>query len=188
MEKIMSEVANEWARYAVVTYLASELGENYQFGKKALQKVVYLLQERKGVQLGFRYTFYTYGVFSAELASTVDVVQGLRGITAKFVPGENAYYLRKGEQSADVLAPAEEFLNEHKTKLEEIVEFAKGKSGKTLELISTIVFVMQSAEFQDGKPDDQLIERVHELKPKFDKACILRELNELRKVGNILSN
>jgi uncharacterized protein YwgA len=184
----MSDMASEWARYAVVTYLASRLGEGSQFGKKALQKVVYLLQERKGVPLGFRYTFYTYGVFSAELASTVDVVQSMHGIQAQFVAHENAYYIGVGDKAQEILAQAKVFLEKYDHELNEIVEFARGKSGKTLELISTIAFVTQAAEFRGADAEEKLVERVYELKPKFDKLTIRRELAELRKTGGFLPN
>lgn len=45
-----------------------------QFGKTVLQKLVYLLTTIYVVPTGYEHTLYTYGPFSAELASDVETV------------------------------------------------------------------------------------------------------------------
>jgi len=182
----MSDATNDWARYAAVTYLASHLGRGERFGKKALQKVIYLLQECKGIDLGIPYTFYTYGVFSSELASTVEVLQNIDGLNVEYLASENAYYISAGALADEIISRGKEFLDSYKQEFEEMIAFAKGKTGKCLELISTIIFVANSPEFAGNGNNDEIVERVHELKPKFDKQTIHAEFAELLRDGGFL--
>jgi uncharacterized protein YwgA len=181
----MSKAAVDWARYALLVELARELGDQQAFGKKALQKVVYLLQEVAGIRLGMRFRFYTYGVFSDDLASTLDAVESLGGVVAQYDRAQNTYQLRSGETADQILKRGSNFLNAHRDQIEEIMGFARGKTAKTLELVSTIVHVARTEQL--GAPEDEgtLVESVYELKPKFDPPTIRRQIVELRNFDNL---
>ena len=55
--------------------LATKLdGVSPQFGRTVLQKLVYLLHVLYGVNPGYDFELYTYGPFSSQLLSDLDVV------------------------------------------------------------------------------------------------------------------
>lgn len=177
---MINEQFNEWARYALITHLAREFDGLQPFGKKAVQKVVYLLQELGRVPVGFRYTFYTYGVFSSELANTLGVVEGLEGIKVGYDEKQNTYQIGPGVKADKLEQRGENFLLQHKDAITKIVSFAKLKNAKKLELISTIVFVKKN-EYPDGCIDEKkLIQQVRELKPQFDDLEIKSGIDALR--------
>lgn len=81
-----------WNQYGIIVELARRL-ENVspQFGKTALQKMVYLLMEVYDVPCDYEYSLYTtYGPYSAELAANVDYVNALGGV--KLYEGSKAGY------------------------------------------------------------------------------------------------
>jgi len=174
------EQFNEWARYALITHLAKEIGGSQQFGKKAVQKVVYLLQELGRVPVGFRFTFYTYGVFSSELANTLGVVEGLEGIKVDYDENQNTYRIAPGVKAGKLEKRGEDFLIRYKDAIAEIVSFAKPRTAKRLELISTIVFVKKNEDLDNNFDDEKLIQRVRELKPQFDDQEIMAGISALR--------
>lgn len=174
------EQPNEWARYALITHLAKELGDTQDFGKKAAQKVVYLLQQIGGVPTGFRYTFYTYGVFSSDLANMLGIVDGLGGISVGYNPDLNAYYIKSGGKADKIQNKGQDFLDRHQDSIAKIIALAKDKTARTLELISTIVFVAKNEELQNPDSESELIERVKALKPQFTPEGIKSEIDGLR--------
>lgn len=174
------EQFNEWARYALITHLAKEIGDSQTFGKKAAQKVVYLLQELGRVPVGFRYTFYTYGVFSSELANTLGVVEGLEGIKVDYDENQNTYQIKPGVKAGKLEKRGEDFLLRYKADIAKIVSFAKPRTAKRLELISTIVFIEKNEDLDIDCDEKKLIQRVRELKPQFDDQEIIVGINALR--------
>ena len=64
-----TETMEPQGRHALIVELSKRLeGVSPQFGKTALMKLLYLLQEAYGVSTGYRYSFYTYGPYSQEVA------------------------------------------------------------------------------------------------------------------------
>lgn len=181
-----SEPSNEWVRYALISRLAKRLGDNRQFGKKAAQKVVYLLQELGRVPLGFRYTFYTYGVFSSELAYTLGVVQGLEGVNVDYDGTLNAYWIRPGEKAEMLERRSEDFLRTHENAIEEIVSFSMSRNAKNLELISTIAFVEKNEKSEISGDANMLVQRVNELKPQFSCQEIISGIKDLHDLSDSL--
>jgi uncharacterized protein YwgA len=177
--------ANDWGRYALMTHLARRLGSSNKFGKKAAQKVIYLLQEMARVPTGFRYTFYTYGVFSSELAAVLDAVESMGGIRAEYDPAENAYRLSAGAKADTIEERGVNFLKEHRNAIDAVISLAEGKTARTLELISTIVFVVKMEGLDSRDDEAHLVDRVMKLKPKFERSTIKQRISELRGLGSL---
>jgi hypothetical protein len=70
----MTGLSEDWDRYALIVDLAERLHGYGKLGKKALQKLVYLLQKLEDVPAGYRFRFFTYGLFADDLAFALDVV------------------------------------------------------------------------------------------------------------------
>jgi uncharacterized protein len=175
----------DWDRYALIAHIVGVLGDGHAFGRKAVQKVLYLLQELGGLPLGFPYTFYTYGVYSFELASALAAVESMKGIVATYEPALGAYDLGRGEKGEALENRGRDFLAEYGEKIDAIVDLSRGKTGKALELITTIVYVAHNEELGGLADEATLLERVAELKHRFSAAQIAEQVNDLRSRGHL---
>jgi hypothetical protein len=91
----------------------------------------------------------------------------------------NMYDIIAGEKAEALEEKASGFLRENRADLDEVIDRFGRRQAKDLELISTIVFVVKSGIRQEG----ELIAKVEELKPKFDRAEIRAALGELNSAG-----
>ena len=101
-----TETMEPQGRHALIVELSKRLeGVSPQFGKTALMKLLYLLQEAYGVSTGYRYSFYTYGPYSQEVAADLDITRLLGGVNVEFF-GENpsGYQITPGQESQRVLS------------------------------------------------------------------------------------
>jgi hypothetical protein len=98
---------------------------------------------------------------------------------------QNAYRLRGGSSAAQILRRGADFLQGHRQRIDSILRFARGKTARTLELLSTIVHVARSERLGGSGDEEALVERVFELKPKFDKGVIRRQIEELRGLDDL---
>lgn len=168
-----------WNDYGLVTHIAQRLGGGQNLGKTKLQKLVYLLRELKGVQVGYAFRFYNYGPYSDGLSGDLGYLQSLGGVKVTYEPFVNMYDIIAGDQAGVLEEKAAGFLQEHRAALDEVIDQFGRRQAKDLELISTIVFVAKSGIRQEN----ELITKVEELKPKFTKPEIRAALAELKEAG-----
>jgi uncharacterized protein YwgA len=175
----MTERASEWDQYAVIAYLADKLGGTRRLGKKAMQKYVHLIQDLARVPVGYRFSFYTYGPYSSDLAGDLDILNSMNGIAIVFDDEDNAYRISSAENAAFFIDKGMRFLEHNKEKIDWIVDQFRGRFAKDLELTSTIVFLCENA-FEDEKRDKKgVMEMVRQLKPKYSAEQISRAVKEL---------
>ena len=75
-----------WEKYGTISYLAKAMEcYNVQFGKTSLQKIIYILQEIYDVKIGYSYTLYNYGPYSADLANDLEYIAALKGVKISWV-------------------------------------------------------------------------------------------------------
>jgi uncharacterized protein YwgA len=175
--------ATDWERYAVVGHIADTLKDSNDLGRKAIQKIVYLFQEVGGMPLGFGYMFYTYGVYSVELANTLSAVESMGGIEATYDRAQNSYHLQPGKNLFILNKHGSNFLSRHAQAMDRVFAIARGQTAKSLELVSTIIYVSKTENLSARKHEEELLSRVGELKPKFGAHEIKSKVDELRKGG-----
>src|SRR2546429_4005979 len=74
-------------RYGLIADLAYRMSQKgFAFGKTALQKLVYFLQELYGIDVGYRFRPYNYGPFDSTLLAELDAVTGLDGVIIESLP------------------------------------------------------------------------------------------------------
>jgi len=168
-----------WNDYGLVAHIAKRLGGEHNLGKTKLQKLVYLLRELKGVRVGYDFRFYNYGPYSDSLSGDLGYLQSLEAVKVSYDPFMNMYDIVAGEKAEVLEEKASDFLRDNQADLDEVIERFGRRQAKDLELISTIVFVVKSGIRQEG----ELIAKVEELKPKFDRAEIRDALEELKSAG-----
>jgi uncharacterized protein len=159
----MSEV--EKNKHALITYVADKLGKG-KLGKKALQKIMHLIQDLEKVPVGYSFPFYTYGPFSDDLSFDADIVKMFGGITMDYDSVNNAYSISSGENAKIIIKEGEAFLNQYKAGISNVLDRFGNKTAKELELLSTIVYLKR----EDSKISDaSLVSKVRALKPKYSE-------------------
>jgi len=153
----------------------------FSFGKTALQKLVYLMQEVHGIDCGYEFTLYTYGPFSAQLLSDLDSTAAFEGVRVVYNDFIRGYQISPGPKNETVRAYAARFAAEHNDTIEEVVREFGGLSAKQLELRATIVYVTREAkEMGISVTTDDTAQMVYKLKPHFPIDDIKNAIQQLR--------
>lgn len=145
-------------------------------GKKVLQKLVYLI-EREGLDLGFDYSIYYYGPYSAQLDDTLYRLQ-LQGIV-NIVPEKSKHtiYFNEFDNEKD---EEQIFSAEEKKIIEEVIERFGSKSANELELITTADFVFQQLkENYPAVSETEIVEKVKKIKGEKFSEYEIREALKL---------
>lgn len=174
-----------WDRYALIAELAERLeGQSPQFGKTAMQKMIYLLQEVFHINCGYSFDLYTYGPFAPQVLQDVDVVEHIGGVVVHPVRSRlGGYEIRPGERVDSLRKKALEFIDRQDVKraITALVDEFGHLSAKDLELRSTIVYVQRDLMRLSKLPSaDELVDTVKRIKPKFAEVDIRAAFEELR--------
>lgn len=166
-------------QYALITYLVNKLSGGRAPGKKALQKLVHLVEELGGVDAGYRFSFYTYGPYSSDLTGDLDAVAGQNGINVVYLKDENSYQITTGENSSWVLDRGQSFVERNASSVDRVIAQFGGRLAKDLELVSTVVYLRRHAPelFDD---ESKVLERVHALKPRYSNSEIRDAIKEIK--------
>ena len=169
------------ALIAELTKRHHEKEKNRPLGKTALQKFMYFLQEVDGVNCGYDFALHTYGPYSSTLQADVDSARAFGFVTIQYDQTSGGYQITPGTETRP-----SEYLSEAHEALDRILDNYASFTAKNLELRATIVYSERELRSDRGKvDDDQIIEVVHGLKPRFNKRQILTALNELRSKGYV---
>jgi hypothetical protein len=163
--------------HVCVAYLVKryhEVGKK-NLGRTILQKLCYF-GKANGVPLPFRFEMYHYGPFCQEIFDVTDnllvddVIQDQTRTQgwSTYVPGPNCDVL---------LGLAEEELERHRVRLDEVVQTFSSLDPPRMELVSTIHYVHSSyREWHKGRPlKEQVVQAVLEIKQgKFAEDSVGR--------------
>jgi uncharacterized protein len=180
-----------WHRYALISELAKRLnGVSPQFGKTALQKLVYFLQELYGVDCGYDFQLYSYGPFTSQLLGDLDLVEHFGCVSVEPVHSiTGGYEIRPTEKADSLQGKAVSFLNNAKTKqaIDSLVSEFGAHTAKDLELRATIVYVERGMHRKSKHPTMQDVCRlVGQIKPKFSSQEIKQAVDDLRQRSHVL--
>lgn len=173
---------NEFIRYATIIEIIKEVKKSHnKIGRTALVKLIYLLQEKFKVPVGYDFSLYTYGPFAKEILDDLDYLTYLEAVEVEVADGR--YDILPGENSAiDYIdKKAEPFIEENKEKIRDIVEKFGPLPAKSLELMTTIHFVINDYKENNSPFTDQDIAKlIHEIKPYFSEDEVLKKIEELK--------
>lgn len=158
---------------------------NPDMGKTAVMKAVFMLQQVKGIPLGYDFSIYTYGPYASDVMEDIDELVFEHFLSSKMYLYNNyvGYCLRVTEGVKQADAPLE---TGEAQALEDVVGFVHGKTAKELELYSTIIYVddlYQKNKWPGGKT--QIAEKVHEIKPHFSMDTIQAAYGSLKEIAYI---
>ncbi len=157
-------------------------------GRTAVMKLVYFLQEYKGVSLGYDFRLFTYGPFDADVLSDLSaaVADGTVTETMRLYARGYGYEIAAtptGDQLAATL-PAHVA-----SAADEVARLFGQYDAAELELRSTIFYVEREASHNSEPLNiEALAERVHEVKPHFATDKILARITEMRAAGLFASS
>lgn len=146
-----------------------------RLGKTALQKLLYLLQEVYGVDLGYRFELYTYGPYEAGVMRDVDYAKSLELLSIDY-DYNNGYNITPGPK-AQSLDDYKEFINsKHGSLFDQLFDQFGSKNARQLELSATLVLLAKDDPDCDN---DVILNRIKDIKPKYDKKELESALSEL---------
>jgi len=155
-------------------------------GKTAVMKIVYLLQQVKQMELGYDFDIYTYGPYAPEVTDHLDTLIS-NGFISSMIYNYNNYVGYQLNISESGRSEMKEISNNEKSNIQDILNFTDGKSAKTLELYSTIIFIkhlyLKNKILCDQEND--VISKVHEIKPHFGEETISEAYNVLSELKYI---
>jgi len=173
-----------WQRYSLITKLAQCCeGKCPQFGKTALQKMVYLLQEVFHIDCGYDFELYAYGPFASQLLQDLDLVEHTGAVKiqpVKFRAG--GYKIIPSSQADALIEKGMKFLSQKDVKkaIESLINEFGHLWAKDLELRATIIFVQRDYQRQEKYlSSDKLEDIIKQIKPKFPVTEIRAAIEEL---------
>ena len=173
-----------WKRYALIAELAKRLDAiNPQFGKTALQKLVYLLQEVYRIDCGYDFELYSYGPFDSHLLGDLDVVEHWGCVSVNRIKNTiGGYRIRPTDTVDSIRDKATEFLDDEKTRdaLADLIATYGAMTARDLELRATSVYVARNLQAKDESTTmKNVCLLVGEIKPKFSEQEIAQAVAEL---------
>ncbi len=164
------------ANYAQVL---KNICENRTLGKKAVQKLMYLI-ERKGVDLELGYTIHFFGPYSSKLDNILHILQNEELIEI------NTQGVTHTISIKDVDFNMKHLSKDEKEKVAFVLDRFGNKTALELEGITTLDFVARSLE-PKGKvkvKDEEIIKEVVRIKgQKFSDEQLQSYLKELRELS-----
>jgi uncharacterized protein YwgA len=169
MEKVKSRAA----------YIIDMINQNSKekLGKKKLQKMVYLIEE-KGVDLGYEYGLHFYGPYSADL-NTETMFLSADGIV-QFTYSEYAHTMEVSEGAE--LEP--DLSSSQKETIADVIEHFKDTTPSDLELFATTIYAYNNLE---DKSEKSIIAGVKKIKgEKYSVDQIKNAISKLDYFGKAL--
>ncbi len=166
-------------RVAVIATLANKVGPR-QLGRTSLMKLLYFLEEVKGVPLGYNFTLYSYGPYDSQVLSDLGAAERRQAVVATVVThrGGYGYQISPGAVAPEYIAQADAFLTQYGAEIDWVAENFGNDTPADLELLSTIVYAHR--EPQVDQTEHVLVAAVHGVKPKFAPAFIAESVHRLK--------
>lgn len=177
----MTEMTGKIDQYALVAFLIAQAAQAHkQLGKKAIQKKVHLIHELGGVDTGYRFSFYTYGPFSVNLAGDLDVIANSGGAKICYNISDNHYQIDPREHTKRMIERGRKFIEKNRVSIKRVLETFGDRSAKGLELVSTIAYLRRHAPQEEFEDNDRLAEHVRSLKPKYSEMEVRKAIAEVK--------
>jgi uncharacterized protein len=175
----------DWKKFGIIPVLAKSMDtESIIFGKTALQKYVYILQNIYGLDIGYDFEMYTYGPYCSELHNNLDLVEHWGSV---FVgsSSDHGYIIRPGNDNALIEKTTNYYQQAEAVRaIESLIKDFGAFSARDLELRATIIYVDREYEYKKTElTNDLLCKTVSAIKPKFSLHYIQEAVDELNHKG-----
>ena len=177
-------------RCALIAELAKRLdGVSPQFGKTALQKLVYLLQAVYEVDCGYDFGLYSYGPFDSRLLGDLDMAEHWQYVSVRRGADASGGYRILPARAADAAIAEMSGSGSSeaaKRALDGLVQTYGAMTARDLELRATTVYIARELR-RNGLPPtkDEVCQSVGQVKPKYDRNEVRKAVQELEERGHI---
>lgn len=174
---------NLWDRVGLISKLTKELAfAETQFGKTAIMKYLYILQEVFKVPLGYKFSLYTYGPYCSDVLSDLDYTEAIDGVQVYSVDmGASGYSIEPTGKTDEYINKSYKFLSKNEESINKVIELFGGMSARDLELRSTIIYLYKTYLRNEWEVDrEEIISDVRELKPYFSRIEIQEAYDVLK--------
>lgn len=178
----MNIINDLWIRVGLISYLAKKLEQiKAQFGKTAVMKYLYILQEVFNVQLGYEFSLYTYGPYCSDVLSDLDYTEAIDGVKIYSVgSGTGGYCIKPSHKTDEYIKKSKDFLSENIEHINNVIELFGDMSARDLELRTTIIYLYKNYLKNKWEIDsNEIATDVRELKPYFSIEQIVHAYNQL---------
>jgi uncharacterized protein YwgA len=162
-------------RMAVIAEIVERKQGRGRLGKTAMQKLLYLLQEGYGVDIGYRFDLYTYGPYASRVMSDLDYARNINLLAIRYAP-EEGYEISLGSSIASLDSYRRTVHETAGLRVEALMSHFGDMNAKELELHATVYYVLNDDRSQSKS---QVISLVQELKPKFEGPQIEQALDRV---------
>jgi len=177
----MTLINDLWKKVGLISYLAKRLEMKAKFGKTAIMKYLYILQEVFNVQLGYEFSLYTYGPYCSDVLSDLDYTEAIEGVKIYSVDqGTGGYCIKPSSKTNVYIEKSSEFLSENEETINTVLELFGDMSARDLELRTTIIYLYKNYLQNKWEIDsNEIASDVKELKPYFSLEEILNAYHQL---------
>jgi uncharacterized protein len=179
---LREETVEKIDQLGLISYLAEKIGPTNKLGRKAVQKFIHIATELGKVPTGYRFSFYTYGPYSRELAADLEYAEAIDGISSCQDSNTGAFDIKAGVASNAIIKNAKVYLDNNTERLDLIFKEFGGFSARLLELYSTIIFV-KAEEPAIANSIADLKNRIKKLKPKYSDGEFDQAIDLLKRVA-----
>ena len=165
----------------LIAYLAKKVGPNNKLGRKAVQKFIHIAASLGKVPTGYRFSFYTYGPYSRELAADLEIAEAINGVVSCQNSGSSAFDIKAGDSVDLIISNAKSYLDIQTKSLDVIFEEFGTFTARTLELYSTILF-LKDEELAIADKVDDLNKRVKQLKPQYSDVEFNQAYENIKRI------
>ncbi|MCL2755530.1 MAG: hypothetical protein FWE45_00560 [Firmicutes bacterium] len=162
-----------------LSIIASLVRKQPAIGTTALMKCVYLLQEVFEVPLGYDYTIYTYGPYSSQVTSDVDL--SIIGNFISYKYESTGDYVKRTFNNGERIDDLDfTFADNYSSSIDQVINDFANKTASELELIATIIYVYIFYK-RNGLDINKssIANDVHGIKPHFSTNRVESEYTNL---------
>lgn len=163
--------------------LAAIVSEKQRLGRTVIMKLIYFLQEIRGIDLGYSFSLYTYGPFDSDVLEDLSLASSLGLVKSSVVtyPSGYGYDIEPGENKEDMQSLATEFTTEYEEDFRWTLDNFGARGAAGLELDSTIAYVdREASEAGENLTEQETVARVRRIKPRFESDEIAGRVDILR--------
>jgi len=173
-------------RVAIIADFAEKLSG--KLGRTAIMKLMFFLQELKGLPLGYSFRIYTYGPYDAQVLADLKVAESMGAVQSEYFDwdGGSGYLIKAGKKPA-LSEEDKKLISSFQDEIGWVTREFGDLSATDLEVESTVFFVAKSAEREKQKVSLEIIARaVHAIKPHHSEGRILKHIERLQQRGLIV--
>lgn len=173
-------------RVAVIAEFADKLSG--KLGRTAIMKLMFFLQELKGLPLGYSFRIYTYGPYDAQVLSDLKIGESMGAVRTEYFDWEGGSgYMIKAGNKPKLSDEDQRLFSSFHDEIDWVAKEFGELSATDLEVESTVFFVAKSAEREKQRLSSETIARaVRAIKPHHSEGRILKHIERLQQRGLII--